>query len=429
MIFTRFARVNGTASTLALGLALATGVVLGGAALESPAFAQKKSKAAKPSYSKAFIAAYGPLQALLAAETPDLAAMKAAIPAVVAAVETDDDRFAAGGVLVNISQKANDLGLAAQGLEMMLASGKVAPEQVGLYNFQAGQIAYNQKNYPKARTLLQAALTAGYTENTPETYIAESYFAEEKTSEGLAYLSGVIDGRKAAGQPVDENWIKRGLAVAYNGQMKAEAQRYATLYVSEFPGEQSWGDAVAIMLNTGGYQNPEILDLLRLGRRAGTLRDDRLYMEYVDAADYRRLPGEVVSVIDEGLARGLLPKNDPYVTDTRRQAAERVAADKADMTNLMRDARASGASIATVMAAGDALLSLGRPAEAEEFYGKAASTAGANTPMVLTRLGIAQFDQGKFTEAQATFNKVEGARQAIANLWGIYTAQKASSGM
>ena len=46
--------------------------------------------------------------------------------------------------------------------------------------------------------------------------------------------------------------------------------------------------------------------------------------------------------------------------------------------------------------------------------------------MALTRLGIAQFDQGKFAEAEATFNEVEGPRDAIANLWAIYAAQQTS---
>lgn len=421
MIFTRLARTHGTASSLALALALVTGTAVAATALEAPAFAQKKEK---PKYSKTFIAAYTPLQQALSAEAPDAAAVKAAIPSVVAAIENEDDRFAAGGAIVNAGQKFNDNALARQGLELMLASGKVAPEQVGPYNFMIGQVAYNAKDYAAARTALEAALAAGYTDNNPEAIIAETYFAEDRDAEGLAYLAGAINARKAAGQSVEEDWIRRGLAVAYGASMKEQAQQYASLYVSEFPSETSWRDAVAILLNTGGYENPAILDLLRLGRRAGTLNDGRLYMEYVDAADYRRLPAEVVAVIDEGKSKGLLPADDQYVNDTRKQAAERVAADRADMDSLMADARKAGATFATVMATGDALLSLDRPAEAEEFYLKASGMAGADTPMAFTRLGIAQYDQGKYAEAQATFNKVEGARKAIANLWGIYTTQK-----
>ena len=419
MIFTRLARANGAASTLAMALALATGAAVTATALEAPAFAQKK-----PKYSKAFVAAYAPLQEALGAETPDQAAVKAAIPGVVAAIENEDDRYAAGGAIVNAGQKFNDNALARQGLELMLASGKVAPEQVGPYNFMIGQVAYNAQDYAAARSALEAAMAAGYSENNPEAIIAETYFAENRDAEGLTYLSNALEARKAAGNTIDQDWIKRGLAVAYRADMKAEAIKFANMYVSEFPSETSWRDAIAILLNTGGYDKPATLDLLRLGRRAGTLNDARLYGEYVEAADYRRLPAEVVAVIDEGKSKGFLSDGDAYLVDTRKQAADRVAADRADMDSLLADARKSGATLATVMAAGDAMLSMNRPAEAEEFYLKASTMAGADTPMALTRLGIAQYDQGKYAEAQATFNRVEGARQAIANLWGVYSGQQ-----
>ena len=426
MIFTRLARKNGAASTFALAVALATGAAVGVTAIEAPAAAQKKEK---PKYSKAFIAAYQPIQAGLNAEQTDEAALRAALPAVLASIENEDDRYAAGSAYVGVARKIDDLGLALQGLELMLASGKVEPEQVGQFNLQAGQIAYNRDEYEKARGFLRAAIDAGTSDGNPEGIIAESYFAEERFDEGLAYLEGVIDARSTAGQPVDVTWLQRGLAVAYKAEMKDEAQRFASRYVREHPSDGSWKDAIAILLNTGGYQNPEILDLLRLSRRVGTLDDARLYMEYVDAADYRRLPAEVVAVIDEGMEKGLLTSSDAYVVDTRKQAAERVAADRADMDGLLGEARAGGASIRTVLAAGDALLSLGRASEAEEFYAKASGMAGAETPMALTRLGIAQFEQGKFAEAEATFNKVEGARKAIANLWAIYSTQQAPAAM
>jgi hypothetical protein len=34
-------------------------------------------------------------------------------------------------------------------------------------------------------------------------------------------------------------------------------------------------------------------------------------------------------------------------------------------------------------------------------------------------------DQGKHVDAQATFAKVQGPRQQIANLWALHAAQKA----
>ena len=424
MIFTRLARKNGAASTLALAMTLAVGGAAGAVMLDTPAFAAKKEKAAKPTYSPAFVAAYKPLEDLAKAEPVDYASIKAGFPALMAALSTDDDRYAAGSFIYSLAAKQQDQATALQGMEMMLKSGKVPAENVGQYNFVAGQLAYAANDYAKARPYFQASADAGYTDNDPLIFVAESYFAENQAQQGLTYLSDLINAKIAAGEPVDEAWLKRGLAQAYNNDLKTEANQYSGWYVQQYPSETSWGDAVAILLNTGGYQNPEILDLLRLGKRAGALRDGKLYLEYVDAADYRRLPAEVVAVIDEGYAKGMLDKTDPFVTDTRRQAAERVAADKADLDGLMADANKSGATVATVMAAADTLLAMGRPADAETFYAKAMGMSGADQQMVATRLGIAQFDQGKYAEAKASFAKVQGPRKPIANLWAIYADQK-----
>ena len=53
---------------------------------------------------------------------------------------------------------------------------------------------------------------------------------------------------------------------------------------------------------------------------------------------------------------------------------------------------------------------------------------GVNTPLVLTRLGIAQLDQGKRAEAEATFEKVQGVREPIADLWAVYSTQQNAGG-
>jgi predicted Zn-dependent protease len=426
MIFTNLARKNGAASTLALAIALATGSALAATALETPAFAQKKEEESKPEYSSGFIESYKALETIAGTEPLDYPTLKAGFPGLIAAIENDDDRYAAGSFIYSNAAKQQDQAVALQGMEMMLQSGNVPQANLGQFNFVAGQLAYSLNDYAKARTYLQTAADAGYTDNDPLIFVAESYFAEGQPQQGLTYLSELINAKVAAGETVSEEWLRRGLAQAYNNQLASEANKYSSWYVSQYPGADSWGDAVAILLNTGGYENPEILDLLRLGQRVGVLRDDQLYLEYVEAADYRRLPVEVVSIIDEGYAAGKLDRTDPYVIDTRRQAAERAAQDRADIDGLIADANAADASINTVLAAGDTLLGLERPADAETFYAKALNMPGVNTPMVMTRLGIAQFDQGNYAEAEATFNKVEGARKAIANLWAIYATQQAA---
>ena len=95
---------------------------------------------------------------------------------------------------------------------------------------------------------------------------------------------------------------------------------------------------------------------------------------------------------------------------------------------LIADARAATASAATAMAGGDAFLSYGQAAKAEELYQLALAKPGADTPRLLTRLGIAQADAGNYADAQATFGKVTGPRQPMAQLWQVYVAQKAKKG-
>lgn len=423
--FVRTALFKRVASPIALAALASVGVV----GVTSPAAAQKQAKPAKPAkadYSKEFIAAYKPVETQATAAGADFNALKPSVPTLVAAAKTADDRMAAGRMILQIGQKTSDNTLSLQGAEMMLASGKADATLAPQLNFAAAQMAYNMKDYAKVRTYAQAAIDAGYSENDPHMLVAEGYFAENKHAEGLKYLGDTIAARKAAGQPVSEAWVKRALATAYNNQLSAEARQWGLMYARDFPSNTSWGDAIAIAINTGDYSPPEMLDLLRLARRTDTIRTKAMYLEYIDAADARKLPNEVIEVLDAGAAKKLVDPNVQIVKEARASAAARLAADKSELPALQRDAGAAGAKLVTVQAAADTLLSYGKWADAETFYNKALALPGANTQLLLTRLGIAQIEQGKYADAQATLAKVTGVRQPIAALWGLYAAQKAA---
>lgn len=398
-------------------------------AWQAPAMAQKKEKpapAAKANYSKEFIAAYKPIEVQANAPAPDFAAIKAAVPALIAVAKTADDQAAAGRMIFNIGAKSKDQALQLQGAEMVISSGKLDQASLGQFSFVAAQLAYIAKDYAKARSYAEGAIKAGFSENDPELLIAESYFAQNQFAPGLKYIADAIAARKAAGNPVPEAWVKRALATAYNAQLVAEANQWAMVYARDFPSQTSWGDAISIAINNGNYAAPEMLDLLRLARKTNTIRTRGLYLEYIDAADPRKLPAEVMAVLDAGTAAKLIDPSIQAVKDARASATARLAADKAELPALQRDANAPGARLVTVMAAADTLLSYGKYAEAEALYAKAAGMPGANVPLVLTRQGIAQIEQGKYAEAQATLAKVQGPRKHIADLWALHAAQKAN---
>ncbi|ANY20677.1 hypothetical protein A6F68_02176 [Tsuneonella dongtanensis] len=418
-------------SRLAFAVALATTAAVGLTATATPALAQKKGKdkeqavAPKADYSKAFIAAYQPVSKALS-EGPDPAAVKAQLPAVIAAAETPDDRFAAGQLVFSAGSKTSDTALQRQGLGMMLDSGKTPAADLARNSFAAAQLAYNAKEWAEVRRRAEQAMAAGY-DGDAELLIAETYFAENQVPTGLDALDKAIARKVAAGQKAPEAWLKRAVAQAYQAKLEAQSMKYAGMYAQYYPSKSSWGDAIAIQRNFRDYDGQELLDLLRLAARADALRYERDYVDYITAADARRLPGETQRVIDAGIAAGLLKSGDVFVTEARNIASGRVKADLADLPGLERDAKASGSTAATAMAAGDAFLSYNQPAKAEEFYNLALGRPGVDTARVLTRLGIAQLDQGKIGEAQANFAKVDGARQAIARLWGVYAAQRAGA--
>lgn len=408
-------------SSIALAIALMAGTVVGGAALETPAHAQ-----GKPKYSKEFIAAYTPVDAMAKEETPDWAAVKAALPGVEAAVSTDDDKLAAGNLFYVVGRDSDDMAVQRKGVALMLESGKVAAENVAPYTFLAGQLAYQDEDWAAARDWIKKAMAAGYTDNEPEAIVAEAYFNEDLYGEGLTYLMGVIEARDAAGGEIPAAWLRRGLTVAYQNDENDHAKAFSRMYAAKYPSAESWGDAVAILRNVSDLEGPQTLDVLRLARLTNGMRQERDYVDYVEAADFRRLPGEVKAVIDEGVEKGLLRADDVYVAEALNGARDRIETDQDELPELEEDAR-EGDSLTTVMAAGDAFLSYSMNPRAEEFYTKALTLPGVERDRTLTRLGIAQVRQGKAAEALENFNAASGAYADISALWAVYAKQLADA--
>lgn len=447
----------------ALGLALAMGVAAGGVA--APAMAQKKEAAPKITLSKGFMPAYqaakGGLDAaakrqnvvdgraaVTAAENAyrsaqgkaarDAARAKydaeiAALAGVVAgetqlveaafaAATTPDDKFVAGQLGLTLGQLSLDKKFQRRGLQSMIDSGKVSAADMGKFNYYVGGLAFDMRDYAGARAAFQAAMAAGYTEGGIDALLADAYISDNQAAEGLKVLNAAIDKRGAA---APEDWIRKGIVTAYKAKLANEAVGFSTKLVQGYPDKENWALAIAVVRDMVQFQNQEQLDLMRLMERTGSWSESRDYFEYIQAADPRRLPAEALKIIDLGVASGKLQASDVSVSDARSVAAGRVAADKASLAGLERDARAANATAATAMAGGDAYLSYGQAAKAEELYQIALSKPGADTPRLLTRLGIAQTDLGKTAEAQATFAKVTGLRAPIAALWSAYAKNKA----
>lgn len=424
------------ASHLALAIALATGTAVSMVAVAEPAYAQKKKKKdkkeeAKPEYSKEFIEVYQPLQAIMAEEGGDLSGADALIPGVLAMAKSNDEKYVTGNLVYNLGVRGSNQARQLEGMKLMLGSGKVPADQVGRFNFIAYQLTSSAGDYPASRSFLQKAIDANFTTqnvtaSSMRIALSESYFSEGNNQAGLANLQEAIAERKAAGQPVEEQWYRRGLSVAYNNEIYPDVYDFAVAWIGDYPSQSHWRDAINITRNLGTFNQGEMLDLMRLGYRLDTFVDKQAYIEYVDSADARRLPKEVETVIQNGYATGRVSRDDIFLADALATAKGRIASDRADLPALERDARGASAGLRTVVAAGDAFLSYSEPEKAAEFYTKSLTMPGVDTQQVLTRLGIAQADMGDYAAAYETFGKIEGNRKPIAQFWAAYAAEKAA---
>lgn len=416
-------RIRG-GSTLAI--ALGAGLVVAGfGASAQPAFAQKEKQAKSP-YSPAFQAAAAPLQAKVDAATPlqqrvasgdaaakaQLDAALAGVPAMVvqteAAAKSPQEKVIAGQFALQVGVMTNDLKMAERGARAMLASGQLNPTQA-----------------QKVQATLAKITAVGQVD--PVEQAVSNYVKANNPQAALAELRKGVAARAAAGQQAPATWYERALQIADSSNNGQEALYWGTQRAELYPSSLSWLGAAQALKKYGNITDPQDkLDLFRLMARSGALSSEprftsREYYDYAEVANLRGQYAEAVKVIDQGMSSGALTSSQ--VGNLRAAANRRVAEDRASLASQESRARAAADGV-PALASADLYMSFGEAAKAEEMYKLALQKGRIDKDRALTRLGIAQFDQGKYAEARESFSKVTGARTQLARLWGVLVKQK-----
>lgn len=368
-------------------------------------------------------AAQAKYDAAVAAIAPLLAGEKAAVDKTVATATNTDDKFLAGQMQLSYGTLAMDAGVQRQGIQAQLDTGRIDAVNKPKYLMVMGNLAMEQKDYASTRAAFQAASDAGATPGEALINLADAFIKDNQTAAGLKVLQQAVV-KTGAGAP--EGWMRYGIASAYRAKMPTEAAMFANELVATYPSKENWALAIAVVRDLNGYQGHDQIALLRLMQRTGSFSEERDYVEYIQALSKRGLPGEALKIIDQGVAAGLLKTGDEFVRDARKEATTRVALDRNSLPGQEREARGAAASATTITAAADTFLSYDQPAKAEELYRLALAKPGVETARVNLQLGIAQSDQGKYADAQASFAKVTDTRAPIALLWSSYAKAKAA---
>lgn len=413
-------------SHFSMGIALATAGALAVTAFPTEVQAQKKKKQKKPKVSKEFGAQAGPVQKAIEGE--DLASAKPMVEALLAQQWTGYDQFVSGQFAVSLGGKLKDQSLQESGLKAMVASGFTPAEQLGQYTFFIGNFAYGAGRFGEAQQLLKSAYDAGFRGNNIGALMAEAYFKENKNQLGLAALDGAISDVKNGGTEAPQDWYRRGAGIAMKSTVPGASATWTYKLVEAYPTGENWRAALSVYRDaaTPKLDNQQNLELMRLMRKANAMESERDYFEYSDAAGPRRLPGEVVSVLEEGIAKGAVRANTQYTKETLGLARGSVSADKASLPASERDAgRSANGKIA--LATADAFLAYADYQKAANMYKAAISKGGIDNSRAQVGLGIAKAGQKDWQGAKTAFAAVNGSRKPIANFWSLWIDQQSAA--
>lgn len=403
--------IRSTAASFALAIALTGGVAVGSTAL-TPGIAQAQN-------SEGFVEAYRPVAAMVQADVANFEGARAAIPGVIAAIETENDRHIAGNLILNIGNNLDDPALQRQGLEMMVASGLVEPERVPQFNWFIGSLAFNAEDYAASRAALMAALNAGYSDPEADlvALIAETYDREDNPTQAIAFLTQQIEAAQAAGNPIPERWLLSALQTSYDNDLREQAVDIGELVVANYPSERNWSNTLQIVSQLHEFSESERIDLYRLMLVAGVLTERPDVSRFIDDLDPRVRANEVERVLAHALANGIYTETDGYYVDVNTVASARARADRNGLAAIVSEGQ-SGDGLDAINA-GDVLYSLEDYARAATAY-QAALDKGFDRNTALTRLGIAQAMGGDHAAALETLARVDGSRAPIARMWSAY---------
>jgi tetratricopeptide (TPR) repeat protein len=329
---------------------------------------------------------------------------------------TPDDFFSTGQFNLNFGNKLRDPAMQFRGLKLMVDSNKAAPESVPLLTFYVGSLARDLGDMATAREYLTRAYDLKHDEPILVRLIVETYFDQDQYVEGLAVFDTMV---AVGGAAIPEDSYRRMLQVTLEQRLNDQIVKRSADLVRYHPTEDTWNSALRVVLESFDFTADESVDLFRLMRLTNSMREARTYIDYIEAADARRMANEVLPIIEEGIELGLLDAEDVFVKEAREVAEARAPEDRDAAEEDAASARAASDSI-SARAAADNYYAIGNFAGAEEFYKLALERSPEDTDRLNMRIGLSQARQGKAAEARSSFEAVRGKRANIAAMWKTY---------
>lgn len=329
---------------------------------------------------------------------------------------------------VYISQKK--YGEAAGVYEKLLDSGFVSAADADQYVKQIAQMYMQTKNNAKAMEYLQRWLKAHPGDADMTAILGQLQFQGGQLKQSMDTFNGLVNATEKAGQKPKEDWLKIMYRVSYQLGGNSPNLDKSTLNIIEkllryYPNETYW-TALLAGLKTQLTSDPSRFQLDRLMLSVGTLKDPNEFIEMAQLANNFGYPGEALSVLDAGYAKGIIGAGAGKEREDRLKASitKLATADKASLPTLDKKARAAatGQDDATL---GEAYMGYGQYPQAVEALERGLKKGGVKkVDQAQIALGISYLRSGQADKARAAFKQVpaESELGRIASLWSLHAS-------
>lgn len=325
---------------------------------------------------------------------------------------------------VLIQQKK--FGEAAPVFERMLNSGFVPAENVDERTKTVAQLYFQVKDYRKAAQWAKRWLEKNPGNEEMSVLLGQSYYVQNDFNNAAQTMTGVVHNAERAGRQPQENWLQIVLSSHFKLDNQDGIAAALKKLVRYHPKEEYWNNVLEI------YRRKDTSDSITLGyyrlmNEVGVLKDAPDYEEMAQLAIDAGVPGEAQSIVEKGMANGVLKSDDKnkqgrfdrLLSGAKKQAA----ADRASLPQLAKEAEKATQGQPDV-GLGQAYLSYGNYDEAIGAIQRGLRKGGVtDADEAQISLGIAYLRKGQTDQARQAFRAVkDGSKWSdLAELWEIRT--------
>jgi tetratricopeptide (TPR) repeat protein len=319
---------------------------------------------------------------------------------------TDYDNYMINEVALAVAIKMNDMAAADAAAEAAADSPALPDDQKANALRTALILANNQKHFDKAIAYAKQLEAMNSTDPVVQTAITQAYYLGKDYPNALNYTQKRIAAIEASGKKPDRQTLQILLDIQVAQQDEDGAEKTLEQLVAQFNDPKDWTQMIDVAMSSKGLRDVEVIWLGRLLFQTGATA----------SKDDASLVGSTASRLtffgDAEVAQQHGGADFPDPT-------ARAAADKKTIQAQIKAGEKQGGQYNAKLA--EALYSYGMYPEAEAAAKLAMQKGGAKDPteppMVLGQSLVAE---GKYDDAIAAFNQVQGGGPATARITRLW---------